>query len=88
MSLNLREKCDRWRCSGHGCRTEVGLRKYSCLKTHICLLGKSSYLSDHCWIKELKSIEFCKHELSINKNTVFDAFTFVKFVLLNFWLIL
>ena len=32
MSLNLREKCDRWRCSGHGCRTEVGLRKYSCLK--------------------------------------------------------
>ena len=72
MTLNLREKGDRWRYSGCGCRTEVELRKDTWLDNKHLRFRKVA-LFIYCWSKELKS------------NThVFDAVTCVKFVLLTF----
>ena len=70
MSLDLRDKGDRWRCALRGCRKEVGLRKDTWLE-NANLPFREVVLFIYCWSKELTTtVEFCKHELEINKNTV------------------
>ena len=71
MALNLREKGGRWCCSVRGSHTEVELRKGTWL-ANPDLLFRKVVLFTFRVSKELTSIEFCKKELGVNKNTVFD----------------
>lgn len=71
MTLQLRVKGDRWRCSLRGCRTEIGLRKDTWLENSN-LPFRKVVLFTYCWSKEQTSIEFCKNELEMSKNTSVD----------------
>ena len=77
MILQLREKGDRWRCSLRGCRAEIGLRKDTWLQNSN-LLFRKVVLFIYCWSKEQTSIEFCKTELEISKNTSVDWNNFMR----------
>ena len=73
MTMELRDKGDRWRCFVRGCRTaenEFGLRKYT-------WLDGSHVLFIYCWSKEMMSIEFCKTELGLSSKTAVDWSNFL-----------
>ena len=77
MALNLREKGGRWCCSVRGSHTEVELRKGTWL-ANSNLLFRKVVLFIFRVSKELTSIEFCKKELGVNKNTVFDWNNYIR----------
>ena len=77
MTLSLRDKGDRWRCSARGCCREVGLRKDTWLENWN-LSYRSVVLFIYAWSKELTSMEYCKHELGIGHTTVVDWSNFLR----------
>ena len=67
MTLELRDKGDRWRCHVRGCRNEVGVRKGTWLESSN-LPFRKVVLFLYCWSRELTSIEFSKSELVVDWN--------------------
>ena len=77
MTLSLRDKGDRWRCSVRGCRREVGLRKDTWLQNSN-LPYRTVVLFMYAWSKELTSMDYCKHELDIGHTSVVDWSNFLR----------
>ena len=71
MTLDLREKGDRWRCRSRGCREEFSLRAGTWLEG-----SKMSYrqiiLHLYGWCYEYTSVKFSSHELNFGKNAIID----------------
>ena len=77
MTLDLRDKGDRWRCSRRGCRLEVGLKKDTWLaNSHLSYRKVVLFL--YAWSREQTSIEYCQHELEIGHSSAVDWNNFVR----------
>ena len=77
MTLNLRDKGDRWRYNNRGCRLEKGLRKDTWLENSNIAYQKVVYFL-YAWSKERSSMEYCKHELGVGHTTVVDWSNFLR----------
>ena len=77
MKMQLREKGDRWRCSRTHCKIEVGLRKDTWLENSNLPLRKV-VLFLYAWSREMTSITYCEHELSISHGTAVDWNNFLR----------
>jgi transposase-like protein len=72
MYIQLRDnKGDRWRCTRNQCKTECGLRKGTWLENS-SLPYRKVVLFLYAWSREMTSIRYCEHELSISKKTAID----------------
>ena len=77
MTLQLRDKGDRWRCHSRDCRTEVALRKDTWLEG-----SKHAYwdivLFIYCWSREVTKIKFVEEELGIGKDATIDFNNYLR----------
>ena len=77
MTLQLRDKGDRWRCHSRDCRTEVALRKDTWLEGSK-LAYRDIVLFIYCWSREYTKIIFVKEELGIGKDATIDFNNYLR----------
>ena len=71
MTLQLRDKGDRWRCHSRECRTESSVRKDTWLEGSK-LAYRDIILFIYCWSKQYTKITFVQEELGIGKDATID----------------
>ena len=77
MTIQLRDKGDRWRCHSRDCRTEVALRKDTWLEGSK-LAYRDIVLFIYCWSIEYTKIKFVKEELGIGKDATIDFNNYLR----------
>ena len=77
MTLQLRGKGDRCRCHSRDCRTEVALRKDTCLEGSK-LTYRDIILFVYCWSKEYTKIKFVDEELDLGKGATIDFNNYLR----------
>ena len=82
MTLSIGDKA-RWRCGKSTCRYDVKLRVGNWLEgSRIPIVTVIRFI--YCWCHELTSVEFCEHELQMNKNTTTDWNNYMRCICIDY----
>ena len=77
MTLQLRDKGDRWRCRIRECRTESSVRKDTWLEGSK-LAYRDIILFIYCWSKQYTKIRFVQEELGVGKDATIDFNNYLR----------